>query len=489
MGEFIADWNIIFHNIVPFASAQVFLVVLIYFTIVRDRIVEFYPYYATFLVCFFLYLSSTLVNILPLGSFPYVMHYTACTLLYTIGFPALLVALFIQSKVALSKAYIAMAVALGLIWSVLYIVAADYLLLEVNIFAPSGQEGTPPAWLNFHNLYYFQSIIICLVLIFPGFYLLTKTNNLFTRTYIYGMLSLACFAVIGSTIEQWAIFYGGSSLCAIAWTWAMFNDIRQQSEKLKEHSAYIKSLAVAQYASSGDGLGLEDLYPNAIDESYPFREREELQEVLKTSSVGLLESKVNNMMAALEKFANNNEKVLKARVKEVLYLSVDTCIYIGAPAKELVLRLEAKGKAVEACNGNTALGELLLEECMYLANSLAEQNTNSGTNALVERMKSYVLANYNKESLNIDSIAEAIGVSRSHAMKSYKNKYGQTLNQYIIELRLEKAKSFLLEKSVTEAAYEVGFKSANYFSTFFSKHMGITPKQYQQQAKGQKSSD
>jgi AraC-like DNA-binding protein len=489
VGEFKVEWGVIFHNVIPFASAQIFLVVLIYFTLVRERIPLFYRYYATFLSTFIFYLSSTLFSIMPLVEVTKYVHYTACTLLYSFGFPALLIALFIQSKVKPPKIYINVSILLGIIWSALYLLTADFLTLEVNLFTSAGEHPTTPNWLNFHNIYYFQSLLISFVLIFPGLYLLTKTDNRFTRMYIYGMLSLAFFAVIGSSIEQWGIYYAGSSLCAFAWAWSMFNDIRQQNEKLREHSIHTKSLAIAQYASSTDGLSIDELYPDTVDESYPFREREELLEAIKTASIGLIESRVNNLANALYKFSQQNDNVFKARIKETLYLFVDTSIYLGGPAKELILRLEEKRAIVENCTGQGSLTSLLLEECLFLTQSISTPSGNSGTEALVERIKAYVLANYNKESLNIDSIAESIGVSRSHVMKTYKNKYNKTLNQFIVELRLEKAKSFLLEKSVTETAYEVGFKSANYFSTFFSKHMGITPKQYQQQAKGQQSSN
>lgn len=57
---------------------------------------------------------------------------------------------------------------------------------------------------------------------------------------------------------------------------------------------------------------------------------------------------------------------------------------------------------------------------------------------------------------------------------------GTALHQYIINYRISVALNLLqtTNKSVTEIAYSVGFRDINYFSRYFKKLVGLSPKKY-----------
>ena len=73
-----------------------------------------------------------------------------------------------------------------------------------------------------------------------------------------------------------------------------------------------------------------------------------------------------------------------------------------------------------------------------------------------------------------------LNVSRSFLMSAFKQSEGMTVNQYLTQLRIERAKLLLATKSVTETAFEVGYNNSNYFSTVFKKATDTTPTQYQE---------
>ena len=485
MGKIVIDWLVLSHNVIPFAAAQLFLVVLIYFTLVRERIAQEYPFYAIFLVCFILYLTATLVNILPIQTVAIYLHYASSLLLFSLGFPSLVVALFMQSKIQLRRHYAMGFYLIGLLWALFYFITTDYRTDKINILSEAGSESSVAQWINFDNVFIMQSFVIVVMLILPGLYLLYRKPQAQAKTYVYGMLSLAFFAFIGCITKFWGIYYLGSSVCALTWAWAMFKDIRKYNEQINARWAYEKTFASVQFAAQNRAVSIAELYPESLDESYPFREREALLEAIQTASVGLLPERVTHLITALEQFSQDNPNVFKTRIREVLYLLVDTCIHLGGNAKALIINLEKLAADIDQSNNKQSIIERLTDECLTLIKSITVTTRTTSVDALVERIKTYVLANYHKEGLTIDNIAVAIGVSRSHAMKSFQKKQGITLNQYIINTRMNKAKSYLLEKSVTETAYEVGFTSVSYFSTFFRKHTGIAPTQYQQQARGE----
>ncbi len=55
--------------------------------------------------------------------------------------------------------------------------------------------------------------------------------------------------------------------------------------------------------------------------------------------------------------------------------------------------------------------------------------------------------------------------------------YGKTIRSFIIELRMEKAKSLLGNHTVSEMAGILGYKSVPHFINTFKKCYGYTPKQ------------
>lgn len=84
--------------------------------------------------------------------------------------------------------------------------------------------------------------------------------------------------------------------------------------------------------------------------------------------------------------------------------------------------------------------------------------------------------------LSVETIAEHIGMSRSSLYRKVKAITGQSINEYIRDIRLEKA-AYLIEKenfTVSQAAYEVGFGDAKYFRKIFKEKFGRTPSAFKQ---------
>jgi AraC-like DNA-binding protein len=81
---------------------------------------------------------------------------------------------------------------------------------------------------------------------------------------------------------------------------------------------------------------------------------------------------------------------------------------------------------------------------------------------------------------DLDALAAAIPISRSHLTREFKNTIGVPLGEYIRNLCLSKAKSELREtdKSVSEIAADLGFSSIHAFSIFFKRFALQTPTEY-----------
>jgi signal transduction histidine kinase/DNA-binding response OmpR family regulator len=94
--------------------------------------------------------------------------------------------------------------------------------------------------------------------------------------------------------------------------------------------------------------------------------------------------------------------------------------------------------------------------------------------------------NLANEDFSVDDICREIRVSRVQLYRKVKALIGYNVNDYILTVRLQKAK-FLLAKedlSIAEIAFKVGFSSQAYFSTVFKSKFSLTPSEYRERKKG-----
>lgn len=88
--------------------------------------------------------------------------------------------------------------------------------------------------------------------------------------------------------------------------------------------------------------------------------------------------------------------------------------------------------------------------------------------------------NLSDENFGVDDIGKKIGISRVQLYRKVKALLGYNVNDYIVGVRLQKAK-YLLGKedlSIAEIAFQVGFSSQAYFSRLFKSKFGNTPSDY-----------
>lgn len=83
------------------------------------------------------------------------------------------------------------------------------------------------------------------------------------------------------------------------------------------------------------------------------------------------------------------------------------------------------------------------------------------------------------EDLALDVLAEQAAFSPFHFHRIFKMITGETLNHFVMRMRLERAALMLKSApnmTLLDAAIACGFKSASVFSRAFKKHFGITPR-------------
>lgn len=84
---------------------------------------------------------------------------------------------------------------------------------------------------------------------------------------------------------------------------------------------------------------------------------------------------------------------------------------------------------------------------------------------------------------NLDELAAIAHMSPSYFSYLFKRSTGYSPHQYVIRLRVERAKQLLIQEKLTIAdiAYSLGFTHQSHLNRHFKRLVGITPKKFQQQ--------
>ncbi len=97
---------------------------------------------------------------------------------------------------------------------------------------------------------------------------------------------------------------------------------------------------------------------------------------------------------------------------------------------------------------------------------------------IIQRVHQFILENIDDSSLAVPQIAREMGYSERQLRRRLKAETGLTPVEFILEIRLLKARDLIERKhvqTVSEAQYEVGIESASYFSSVFARRFGKNP--------------
>ncbi len=103
--------------------------------------------------------------------------------------------------------------------------------------------------------------------------------------------------------------------------------------------------------------------------------------------------------------------------------------------------------------------------------------------ALLRRVRDRIDREY-AQPLNVEALAQAIGMSAGHLSRQFKLAFGESPYSYLMTRRIERAMALSPrgDLSVTEVCYTVGCASLGTFSTCFAELVGMSPGAYRREA-------
>ena len=134
----------------------------------------------------------------------------------------------------------------------------------------------------------------------------------------------------------------------------------------------------------------------------------------------------------------------------------------------------------EGVYGETARERYTAKVYLLLTYFLKEEKVTGEKRTYFEDAVEMIQNSYWKQELTVGQLAKQLNVERSYLYRLFMEHCGSSPQQYIADVRMERACELLAagELSIQAVACSVGYKDALYFSKLFRKAKGITPSNY-----------
>jgi AraC family transcriptional regulator, transcriptional activator of the genes for pyochelin and ferripyochelin receptors len=187
-------------------------------------------------------------------------------------------------------------------------------------------------------------------------------------------------------------------------------------------------------------------------------------------------------------FLPQNERwalALKRRIENRERVYGDDAVHI-APAQNRALQT-IFNNPLRGSLGNmmleTAVAQIILLQLDGLFKTCPSRNTSlrSRDKKTIYDVKDYLAASF-LDDHSLQSLSQLFGVNTNKLMGLFKNTFGKSIFEFIMEQRMQHAHTLLedTDDSVNEIARTVGYKNPNHFSAAFKREFGISPSQVRQ---------
>ena len=172
------------------------------------------------------------------------------------------------------------------------------------------------------------------------------------------------------------------------------------------------------------------------------------------------------------------------------YVVIDVCIVILSFCERIssANRLQEEAEELQKMMQKIhSLSEIKKYVVRLLNEAIELRDAESGRrySDLIAAAKKEIENHYMTEEISLNTVAISVGMSPSYFSSIFSKEAGKTFVEYLTEVRIEKAKEFLMCSSMktSEIGYEVGYKDPHYFSYIFKKVQGCSPKEYRARGK------
>lgn len=228
--------------------------------------------------------------------------------------------------------------------------------------------------------------------------------------------------------------------------------------------------------------------PGDLDGSLPFRSLADSY-LLEHQLILVEKMQIRDLSYVLNFVENSFHKFVEEHIDPIQVF--EFCVIIEALLKKVIHKLDPEGSwepsaeyslfpehtaVLSSRQLKQRLNGLLMEGLAYVK----QKHEQSRNGSVIWKAKAYALQHFHDKRFSIQETAEFVGLSKSHFSKIYKEYTGENFWDFVIKLKMEKAKFELKNSNKThyEIAQLIGYESEYHFSRIFTKTLGISPSQF-----------
>lgn len=241
------------------------------------------------------------------------------------------------------------------------------------------------------------------------------------------------------------------------------------SAVLLQQSAFFTDYAsILMPCADTEGLSSEQLNTYAVQFRRTLAEKDRAQAL--------------DFCGTLHTLLKNNRGLLPNQARDLYYkllTALSNLQYEAKVSNPSDKAMQNPLEEISCCTIYEDLHALLVQAVNSCFDLLDNASAESPTLFLI---KDYINSNDRDCALSIKDISEHVHLSSSYLCTVFKTETGQTLNQYLTNFRMEKAKQLLSDprNRVTDIAARVGYADCNYFGKTFKKIVGLSPSEYRE---------
>lgn len=113
------------------------------------------------------------------------------------------------------------------------------------------------------------------------------------------------------------------------------------------------------------------------------------------------------------------------------------------------------------------------------------QQTEQEHDGIIAKILKYIAAHL-KDDLSREELAEKVYLNPSYLSRLFKKETGQSLSDYIGQVRMEEARRLLSQTNmkIVQVAEESGYRNVSHFAKMFKRMTGVTPQEYRSKFMG-----
>lgn len=165
------------------------------------------------------------------------------------------------------------------------------------------------------------------------------------------------------------------------------------------------------------------------------------------------------------------------------YFMLDNLYIAEANVLDLFFEIHDKLNQLSAANSSEIHSDILciLFKILMTASNERFFPASIDKNSLDEKIKAYIDSNVYTD-VSLDRIAEEFGYTKMHIIRVFKNKFGTTPMQYLIDKKIAIAQSLLSETlmPIKDIAELLRYSNTQHFSSSFKSAVGCTPNKFRQ---------